>query len=363
MVSSFQPTELWVENTEVDTAVARTALDRFEGPVHTFDPGEGPRGGSFAEAKRSLVLRRQRGEFLRHCPAGTSGLVCCNYLVLNLASNCPFDCSYCFLQEYLSNNPQLTVFTNVEAALAEVDAVLRQRPERSFRIGTGELSDSLALDPVVGLTRILVPFFGDRPNAVLELKTKSDCIDDLLALDPRGRVVVSWSLTPAAIASVEEPGTAPLDARIDAARRAQAAGYRLGFHFDPLVEFDGWEEAYRDLVRAVFAAVDPRGVAWVSLGSLRLSPGLEQAVRSRGPKRGGGRILGSELVAGADGKARVWRGLRLRMYRAMVEELRAVDERLPMYLCMEPPAVWQRVFGEIPTDRELGMRLAVGASW
>ena len=363
MVSAARPTELWIEKTELETAVARTALDRFDGPVHTFGPDGAPRRGSFHEAKRSLVLRRQRGEFLQHCPAGTSGLVCCNYLVLNLASNCPFDCSYCFLQEYLSNNPQLTVFTNVDAALAEVDAILRQRPERSFRIGTGELSDSLALDPVVGLSRLLVPFFADRPNAVLELKTKSDCVGDLLALDPRGRVVVSWSLNPPAVASTEEPGTAPVEARIAAARRVQAAGYRLGFHFDPLIEFAGWEKAYRDLVRSVFSAVDPRAVAWVSLGSLRLSSGLEQAVRRRGAERGGGGILGSELVPGADGKARVWRGLRLRMYRTMVEELRAVDERLPMYLCMEPPAVWQRVFGEIPTDRELGMRLAVGASW
>jgi len=41
--------------------------------------------------------------------AGTPGLVCCNYLVVSLISNCPMDCSYCFLQEYLANNPTLKV--------------------------------------------------------------------------------------------------------------------------------------------------------------------------------------------------------------------------------------------------------------
>jgi spore photoproduct lyase len=53
-----------------------------------------------------LVLQRHRGGFLRHCPAGTAGLVCCNYLVVNLASNCPMDCSYCFLQDYLADAPR-----------------------------------------------------------------------------------------------------------------------------------------------------------------------------------------------------------------------------------------------------------------
>jgi hypothetical protein len=30
---------------------------------------------------------------------------------------------------------------------------------------------------------------------------------------------------------------------------------------------------------------------------------------------------------------------------------------------MEPPAVWERVMGEVPTDRALGVRLAAGAAW
>jgi hypothetical protein len=111
--------------------------------------------------------------------------------------------------------------------------VLRARPERSFRIGTGELADSLALDPLTGLSRHLVPFFAARANATLELKTKTDNVGELLDLDPRGRVVVSWSVNAPAIVAAEEHGTASLAERLSAARRVQEAGYRLGFHFDP----------------------------------------------------------------------------------------------------------------------------------
>ena len=144
--------------------------------------------------------------------------------------------------------------------MAEIDAVLRAHPERSFRIGTGELSDSLALDPLTELTRLLVPFFAARRNAVLELKTKTDCVDTLLDARPAragGGVVVGQR----ARRSIErdEPGTATLAERLAAARRVQAAGYRVGFHFDPLIEFDGWEAGYGAAIEAIAAAVDPRG--------------------------------------------------------------------------------------------------------
>jgi len=359
-VKRFVPEAVWIERGEADTAVARAVRARFPGSVELFDGRPPVHVTSVRDGKRALVLQRHRGSFLRHCPAGTSGLVCCNYLVVNLASNCPMDCSYCFLQDYLADTPALAAYTNVDEALSEVDTVIRAHPERQFRIGTGELSDSLALDPLTGLSELLVPFFAARRNAVLELKTKTDCVDALLDLDPRGQVVVSWSMNAAAVVERDEAGTATFAERLAAARRVQAAGYRVGFHFDPLVEFEGWEAGYAAAIDAIAGAVDRSAIAWVSLGSLRLSGGLAQAVRNR-PQLG--YVLGAELVAGADGKARVWRGLRLRMYRFMVERLRAAFGAAPLYLCMEPAPVWERVMGEVPTDRALALRLAAGAAW
>lgn len=360
-MTGFVPQAVWIERSALDTPLARTVRERAGAtPLHVVEDGAAPRPASVAAGKRQLRLARHPGSFLRHCPAGTAGLVCCNYLVVNLASNCPMDCSYCFLQEYLADSPALTAYVNVGDALAEIDAVVGAHPQRQFRIGTGELADSLALDPLTGLSRHLVPFFAERPNAVLDLKTKTDCIGELLALDPRGQVVVSWSVNAEAVIARDEPGTASLAARLAAARRVQGAGYRVGLHFDPLVEFDGWERGYGDAVDAAAAAIDRRQLAWVSLGSLRLSPGLGQAIRRR-PQAG--HVRGAELVAGPDGKARVWRGLRLRMYRFMVERLRAAFGAAPLYLCMEAAPVWERVMGEVPTDRALGLRLAAGAAW
>ena len=360
-MNRFVPDEVWIERTEIDTPLARTLVSRVDArTVRLLDDGAAVEAESFAAGKRQLVLQRHRGSFLRHCPAGTAGLVCCNYLVVNLASNCPFDCSYCFLQEYLANNPTMKAFTNVDDALEEIDVVLRAHPERSFRIGTGELADSLALDPLTALSRRLVPFFAQRPNALLELKTKTDCVEELLSLDPKGRVVVSWSVNAPQIIEAEEHGTATLAERLLAAQRVQAAGYKVGFHFDPVIELEGWEEAYAQTVDAIFGAVDRRSIAWISLGSLRLTPSLRRSIRSRSNDS---LILGSELVPCMDGKARVWRGLRTRMYRHLVERLEQTAGDVPIYLCMEPPAMWDRVMGKVPSDRQLGMRLAGGVAW
>jgi spore photoproduct lyase len=360
-VKPFVPDAVWIERSELDSPLAQEVVARVEpGIVHLLDDGAAVDVKSFSAGKRQLVLQRHRGSFLRHCPAGTAGLVCCNYLVVNLASNCPFDCSYCFLQEYLANNPTMKAYTNVNDALQEIDVLLRAHPERSFRIGTGELADSLALDPLTALSHQLVPFFAERANALLELKTKTDSVEELLRMDPKGRVVVSWSVNPPGLIAAEEHGTASLDERLSAARRVQQAGYRVGFHFDPLIEIEGWEEAYAQTVDEILRAVDRRSIAWISLGSLRLSPALRQASRGR---VGNSMILGGVLVPCPDGKARVWRGLRTRMYRLLVERLKQVSGDVPIYLCMEPPAMWDRVMGSVPGDRQLGVRLAGGVPW
>jgi spore photoproduct lyase len=351
----WMPDAVWIERGEEDYALATRVRARAPAvPAYIVDDPRSAEAGAFHEGKRRLVIQRQRGTFLHHCPAGTAGMVCCNYLVVNFASNCPFDCSYCFLQEYLQNNPSMKTFTNVSDGLSEVDALLRAHPARTFRVGTGELADSLALDHLTDLSCELVPFFAHRRNAILELKTKSDCIENLLTLDPKERVVVSWSMNTRAVVAADESGTATVDERIAAAVRVQAAGYRLGFHFDPLIAYDGWETGYDDVIAAVFQKIDSRRVAWVSLGSLRMTGQLKAAMKAR-PQRP--QLLTTELVRGPDGKERVWRGLRMKMYRHVLRCLRAVDPSMPLYICMEPAGVWEKIFGEAPSDREVSQRL------
>lgn len=270
-----------------------------------------------ASGKRTLVLARHRGEFLKACP-GSGAEICCNYYVLNLASNCHIECTYCVLQAFL-NNPSLTVFTNYLDLAAEVRDKLSAAPAQFFRIGTGEMADSLALDDLTGYSSRLVPLFASLPNAVLELKTKSDRIANLEGLGHHGRTVVSWSVNSRRICAGEELKAASLEERIEAARRVQQWGYRVGFHFDPIVHYEGWEQEYRQAIGDIFAVVDPSRVAWVSLGALRFTPRLREIVRRRFPKS---IIPYGELVPAHHGKLRYFRPIREEMYARLSEWIR-----------------------------------------
>ncbi|RLA94193.1 MAG: radical SAM protein, partial [Deltaproteobacteria bacterium] len=234
-----------------------------------------------AEGKKVLLLAPYPGQLVKRCP-GTKGYTCCGYWVINALLNCPMDCSYCILQGYLQE-PYIVLNLPLDKAFEEVRRLLDLRPRHILRLGTGEFSDSLALDLWIGFNQEAISFFSQLEGALLELKTKAQEVDHLLGLDHRSRTVISWSLNPQRIVEKEEIYTAPLQRRLEAARRCQEAGYLLGFHFDPIIEYPGWEDDYRGLIEELFRHVDPRGVIWISLGTLRYPPGLERVIRERFP--------------------------------------------------------------------------------
>ncbi|MBI2999291.1 MAG: radical SAM protein [Deltaproteobacteria bacterium] len=292
---------------------------------------------------------------MKKCP-GSEGQVCCNYFVINFASNCPMGCSYCYLQEYLVHNPALKVFSNVDDLIEEAHRLLSRHRRFLFRIGTGEITDSLALDPYIGFSAEVIPFFAAQPNVLLELKTKSDRVEGLLGLDAKDRVVVSWSMNPERVIERDEHLTASFEERLVAARRCQEAGYKLGFHFDPLIEYPGWEPDYREMVERIFATIDHRRIAWISMGVLRNTPGLKRMMRERFPSTD---LLSGEQVLCPDGKMRYFQPLRVSMYRKMLGWIRSAAPIVFVYLCMESKEVWEQVFGFAPScEKELGSRLA-----
>jgi len=295
--------------------------------------------------KTHFLLTRFYGRRLKPCP-GTSNHICCGYRVINVITNCPMDCSYCVLQGYL-NNPFLTLYTNWDDLLQEVDTFLSRDPRSLIRLGTGELSDSLVLDSIFPVSQVLIPFFAQKQNGILELKTKSAEVDQLLHLNHRGKTVISWSLNPQKIIDEEEIRTAPLRERIDAAERCQGAGYPIGFHFDPIIYYEGWERGYRETILSVFNKVDPQKVIWISLGGFRYPPQLKGIVKERFPET---KIFLGELFPGRDGKFRYLKEIRVEMYQKMLGWLRDVDSNLFIYLCMESQEVWQKVFGWAPEN-------------
>jgi len=349
-MASYRPDRILVQTESWQDKMTAEILSRLAGvPVRTIDGADealaelSRSSDPHVSGKKTLILARNSARFMKACP-GSGAEICCNYHVLNFALNCQFECTYCILQSYL-DNPALVVFTNCEALLAEVADQVAARPDQFFRIGTGELTDSLALDDITHYSERLVPFFADLRNAVLELKTKSDRTANLRGLDHKGHTVVSWSVNSQAICRSEELKAAALEERLAAARQCQNWGYRIGFHFDPLICYEGWQEGYRSAVEEIFRSVDTAGVAWVSLGALRFTPQLRDMVRRRFPQS---KVPYGEFVPGHHSKLRYFRPIREEMYSKMIGWIRELAPQVFVYLCMEDRAAWQRGLGWAP---------------
>lgn len=349
----FQPDEIFVEQEAKSYPLTERILDRcpYSQVEHVDDVSElikryrdDPPVGF--NGKRSLLLCRNRGRFLEACPGTGRAYRCCQYLILNTGLGCPLACTYCVLQAYL-NNPFLTLYVNRDDMFQELERSARIVPGRFMRIGTGEYMDSLALEPLTGFVPAVAEFFQHRPHLMLELKTKTTNIESLLEHDYRDAFIVSWSLNANAICAQEEHGTASLSDRILAARALIEKGYRVGFHFDPVIAYSGWKEGYRATVELLKEHIPPESVVWISIGSLRFMPRLKAIAHAAFPSTS---IYTGEFVSGLDGKMRYLQEIRLELYTCLVSWLREYSQDILLYYCMESPSVWRQTMGSAPAS-------------
>jgi spore photoproduct lyase len=280
-----------------------------------------------------------KGAVVRDCP-GTRNHVCCGYKNIDLIEGCPLSCSYCILRGYL-NNPGIRAQSDPKAIIEELDETINREPGHFLRFGTGELSDSLAVDRALNLNRPIVEYFGEKKKALLELKSKFAFIDHLRSsLNPY--TIISFSLAPQRSIDRGEERTSSLRKRLKVLEQAQDCGCFVGIHLDPIIIYDGFEADYRRLIDDIAGIIDLKRTIWVSLGLLRFIPGLMDVfIRDKRTH-----LLQGEFILGEDGKYRYLKRQRMSIYKMLYELFKENEESLFVYLCMERPDVWEQVTGE-----------------
>ena len=234
----------------------------------------------------AVWLKRYKGQFLRFCP-GTRHYRCCGYRIAHIGENCPVGCSYCILQAYFQDR-LLKVWANQEDLYAELGKALSANPEHRLRMGTGEFTDSLALEPLTGVASGLVEFLGEYPNACLELKSKVVDLSWLPMVKRSDRVLPAWSMNAPRIVAEQEGLAASLEERLRAARHCASLGFRICLHFDPIIRFPGWDDpkvGYPATVEMIRDHLTPEQVAYISLGSFRFMPQLKSVIEANHPKQ------------------------------------------------------------------------------
>lgn len=293
--------------------------------------------------KRTLVL----GEHKSAVRFSQEKDNCCpNYWHFSPYGFCPYGCAYCYLAgtRGVWFSPTVKVFLNLDAILSKIDRIARhaQRPTAFY---LGKLQDGLAMDPLTGYSRRIVPFFADHPYARLIVLTKSADVGNLLALTPGDNVIISWSLSSESMWRHFEPGTPSLAERLAAMRRCAQAGYRTRAVIMPILPVGQWKQEYAKLVDELVAIP---GLERITLGSLCSFP---NALRLTDEKLGKDNAVTGPLGSGgkcADGRSRFAPQLRQQCYHHVLDAIRSHRGNLPVSLCLES----RSLFAELGlTDR------------
>jgi DNA repair photolyase len=311
-------------------------VDQSDIPHNRVDLGETKAAAALKRGKQTLVLGEHRSAVRQSREEGNT---CPNYWHFSPYGFCPYGCHYCYLAGTpgVRFSPTVKVFLNLPEILAEIDRIaIRLAAPTAFYLG--KLQDGLALDPLTGYSRTLVPFFATHRYARMVLLTKSASVENFVGLDHGGHTILSWSLNPAKVIEAAESNTPPLAARLQAMRRCAATGYPIRAVIMPIIPVPGWQHAYEAFLRTLLAEVPLDRITLGGICSYRAARGLMEHHIGR-----------SNAISDAfdpngpspDGRLRYPAHLRTALYQHLIDVIRSRAPDLGIGLCLEEERVFQ----------------------
>lgn len=343
-VPYFQPRQMILAKGSLDSPGSRAMIDgvcaaypqarvtqRLDLPHNRIDLGNGDPLRRHETGKQTLVFGQHHSAVRR---SEEQGNTCPNYWHFSPYGFCPYGCTYCYLAgtKGVWFSPTVKVFVNVEEILSQVDRIARKlKTPTAFYLG--KLQDALALDPLTGYSRVIVPFFANHSIARLTLLTKSANVGNLLDLDHNGHATLSWSLNPQSIWRLFEPGTPSPTERIRAMAMCAAAGYPVRAVIMPIIPDGDWRTAYQDLIDELLGTMQVERITLGGLCSYDAALALTEA------KLGPGSTLSQALRRGEgrspDGRQRYAQSERITLYRHLIDAIRQQAPGTPISLCLE----------------------------
>jgi len=297
-----------------------------------------------------MKVVHRKSPFIRQFSGpGKNGIVCFRFWQAIVASGCPGECAYCFLQTQFPYRRELynlkgTLFQNLEGIAPEATRWLK-RPKPAGLI-IGENQDGLAFEQpykrLLGITplELLIPLFDSRKlnptGHTLIVLSKFTDTQSVEASGPSPNVILSWSLSLPTIDELYEKKVAPLSKRLTKAASMRKEGYRVRLRLDALAPIPDWEN---DLERVV-TAVNEIGPEMLTVGALRASNAwaLRQAAITNERDDSIFDYMSSKDRSGF--KYRTGFAFQVRVFRRIKELL---DSTIPLGLCKEDQSVWKAV--------------------
>jgi len=294
--------------------------------------------------KRTLVIGEHRSAVRLSSEEGNT---CPNYWHFSLYGFCPYGCTYCYLAGTpgVKFSPSIKIFANIDDIL---DIITKQAKkfEKPTAFYHGKLQDGLALDPLTGYMKRLVPFFAEQKHARMVLLTKSADVENLLDLEHARHTILSWTLHPPEISAIFEPSTPPVVDRIKAMQKCAMAGYSVRAVVMPLIPVDHWVDIYADFVKHL---LDDIPLERLTIGAICSYRGACDLMNR---KLGVDNPINREMQRQKeeDGRIRYSETLREMGYKHLIDTARKIQPDLEIGLCLETKKMFET----------LGMRESLG---
>jgi len=279
-------------------------------------------------------------------------MICPHFDRLKLASNgCFYQCDWCYLKlTYRAAFPFITVRAQYDKIKEQLHKRLSQTTDPVI-FNTGELADSLSMEHLTRAAREFIPWIGNTENGYLFMLTKSDNVDDILDSPHNNKTIIAWSMNNESVSRKFEIGAPPFERRLNAAAKVQKVGYPVRIRLDPIVPFEGWQEAYSETIKQIFSKLNPERI---TLGTLRFEEGfynmrntiftsgpdlpnfIEEMKPMFSPKRF------SSLKRPKSGKYSFTESKRSEIFGFAYNEIRKYSD-CKIALCKESASVWKKL--------------------
>ncbi len=228
--------------------------------------------------------------------------------------------------------------------LPNISTYYKENQKVPLWLWVSEYSDILAIEPIAKQSEyIMTDLLDVNPDVNFMVSTKSAHGDCFLNHDGQNRVMLNMNLNPEQVIAKYETGTASLDERLGLVKKLQdKGGYVLRLSFEPMIYFDGWEQAYKDLVAKVAGSIDLSSIPAVVLGSIRLRNALRREIVRNYPSTQLFTNIPLEEASREDKRERYPEPIRIDQYRLMKNELEK-HTKAEIILGAEYPEMWRWV--------------------
>jgi len=247
---------------------------------------------------------------------------------------CPHQCAYCALGGCLLTH------LNTEEYIERLADLLRQNPwQKTFLYD--DVMDVPTLEPQHDTLGRLMRFFETTGDRYLIVHTKSDRVQPLIDAAAPNNTIIAWSLSGPTQSTQLEKMAGTTETRIEAARQCQEAGITIRYKFKPIVPVPRWRDEAAETIDLALRRTRPDNLSMTVLMWMQI-----EQVRACIPDH----LLDPEFLEGAEAVKDQVRGLRTapfphglreRVYRHHLAEIRARDAHVPVTLSTESLAMWE----------------------